>query len=859
MADEPDYQLYNWPIIEDNFVIINVRLNGRSVISDLSGYYSEEKKLLLPISPLNAALGIELNIENKILKGHIAKSNLSFTSVMQSTPYKSGEELLWAEDDFDYYLDLDVLNSVLNLKATFNYALMQLTITTNLLESDIPKEAIKTVKRKQKTSPVFDREIADQFQHITYPVSDYAISSSYYSKQEQLKNKLTLNSYFDAFKHKAEYRLNHNDTITNQFIKISKSLENPNQEGILSELHYELGDIQSQRDPLIMNFSQGRGVQLSNINSKTSQSFSNITIEEASLPGWFAELYRNGQFVASTDSTDENIVRFENVETFYGNNVFEIRLYGPEGEQVTRTKKISVGDSALSTGQLGYQFEVLDSTRNVLNTQFNNATNFRKSVSANISYGLSDILTYDIGLNHLTGKQDRQYISTALQSNSEFGSFKLAGAKQLALGSAFFAGYRGETSYFSEQSVSINLEYSLINNFNSAVFLAQKYPLKSRGLISLSSRLSRFNNINWNFKFSNEQRAQQQARQISQIGFNSSYLGGNWSTRFQYDSLQNELINQSYWAMDINAWRWTNSVDWKPLTSKALVRYKASLRWPQSKTSFNQTRLTYEPNALAEFVLEHQYSYRGAFANVNLSGQVDSENEWQITLGFSGTLSFDSFNNHVNFLPPRSLNSGQLAVASFLDTNKNGLFDTDEEPITDIGFNGNYLWKKLRTNSQGKVMLPSNGSGQILSIDMKTLSNPYHHPVDKKVKTISHRGGETKVMLPIEVKNEVEGTLYFTIDNKSKPASNVTVLLIDQQGKIKYQTTSEYDGYYFFPKVSAGLYSLELQQNQINESKLLTLNVPDKILAPEYGDTIILRDIILKEKSTLSVAQTKED
>jgi hypothetical protein len=61
-AGEPDYVLYNWPIVEDDFVIVDIRLNGRSVISDLSGYYTVNRKLLLSIKPLNAALGINFSI-----------------------------------------------------------------------------------------------------------------------------------------------------------------------------------------------------------------------------------------------------------------------------------------------------------------------------------------------------------------------------------------------------------------------------------------------------------------------------------------------------------------------------------------------------------------------------------------------------------------------------------------------------------------------------------------------------------------------------------------------------------------------------------------------------------------------------
>lgn len=850
-----NYTLYHWPVVEDDFVIVNVKLNGRSVISDLEGYYTQSGRLLLPISPLSNALGIDLQVKSNEINGVIKKNDLTFTIAKLEAKVSSDEDPVWTEDDFDHYIDLQIINTVLNIDADFDYALMQLSLTTNLLESAQNKTSILPVIRRQFTSPEFDVEVADQFQKITYPVTDYSLTSSYLSRLEKSKNLLTLNSYFDAFEHQAQFRFNKNETTTNQFIKLTKSYENPNQEGLLTQLHYELGDIQSQRDPLVMNFSQGRGIYLSNINPNTSQSFSTITIEEATLPGWLAELYRNGQFIASSESTDENIVRFEDVETFYGNNVFEIRLYGPQGEQLTKTRKISVGNSALAPGQMSYQVELLDSTRNLLNSSSNSATSFGKSVSGSLSYGISDSLTYDVGFNYLKGSEHNRYLSTGLQSNSELGSFKFVGAKQIENGSAFFAGYRGETSLFTEESTNINFEYSHLNQFNSAIFLKQTSPLKSRASLSLNSRFTLVDNLSWTLRFLNEKRVQKETRQFTQFGLNASYLGGNWSSRFQFDNLQGEIINQSYWSMDLGKWHWTNSVDWKPFEDKELLNYRSSLRWPQSSKMFNQTQLSYNPRSAAKVLLGHQYTYRNDMFNISFTGQYDSEDEWLISLGISGTISFDQFNNNINFLPPRSLSSGQLAVETFVDKNKNGIFDTQDQAIAGASFTGNYLWKDIQTNSNGQVLLPSSTGGQILSLDLMSLSNPYFQPANNRIKTSSHRGGVTNIKIPVNIVNEVEGTLYYTANNKTRPASGVSVLLLDDKGTIQYETISEYDGYYFFPKVKAGEYSIKLEQNQFAVDNLVTKNLPNKIIAPEYGDTVILRDIILQDK-TQQLTQT---
>ena len=88
--------------MDDDFVIVNVKLNGRSVISDLEGYYTQSGRLLLPISPLNNALGIDLQVENKQINGVIRKSELIFTISKLENIVDSDEQPVWTEDDFDH-------------------------------------------------------------------------------------------------------------------------------------------------------------------------------------------------------------------------------------------------------------------------------------------------------------------------------------------------------------------------------------------------------------------------------------------------------------------------------------------------------------------------------------------------------------------------------------------------------------------------------------------------------------------------------------------------------------------------------------------------------------------------------------
>ncbi|KAF7771479.1 hypothetical protein PCIT_a4066 [Pseudoalteromonas citrea] len=840
--------LIQWPLNEEAFVIVNVKLNGRSITSDMEAYYTENKRLLMPVSLLNNTLDITIDINDGVLLAHLAQQEKTYATSLLTDAQQQSTSWLWVQDDFDHYIDLAFLNEILGTQSKFNYSLMQVSFSTTLV--DATQSNMRTqLNGSGQTTVQFDHSIDDEYQTFTYPVTEYDITTQYNARQGQLKSALRLNSYFDLMNHQAQWRLNQNNEQTHNFFKLSKHIDLLSDDTSLTSPSYELGDIQTRQDPLIMAATQGRGLTLSNANPQSSDSFSTITIEEPTLPGWVGELYRNGQYISASDAQNDNVVRFENVETFYGNNVYEIKLFGPQGEQITRVQKVTVGKNALAAGQINYQFDILDAQNNLFKSKQSNTQPFKTMLASGVSYGLTDTLTIDTYLTLLNSEELVPYFRSGVHGITTQGSYKLAIAKQVDAGQALFAGYRGVISQWTEHEISLNLETSIIDDFTSGVFLDQASPLKSRFSLAMNSKLANTDNINWDLRWLHEHRKHTSSRNITSIGLNSSYLGGTWSNQFQYDDSQASLLNRIYWSQDIARWRWTNAIDWLPIKSSALKNMRSTLRWPQTQNSFNQTQLSYNPNAKAKMLLGHQYTFRHRYFNMSLSGQYDSQDDWRVSFGLSGTFSFDYVDQALTFNAPRALNSGQLEVHSFLDWNNNKVFDLHDEPLSDIALTGNYQWKELHTNQAGKALLPSSSGGQILEIDVRSLPNPYLHSTHGKVKTLSHRGGVSTVNLPVTIFNEVEGTIYVADSDLSKPAAGVSVFLL-QNGKKQLETITQYDGYYYFPNVLAGTYTLHIESNQLNIEQFTAQNIPERIITPKAGDTLILRDIILTASNT---------
>ena len=376
--------LVQWPLNEEAFVIVNVKLNGRSITSDMEAYYTENKRLLMPVSLLNNTLDITIDINDGVLLAHLTQQEETYsTTLLVDTPQQS-TSWLWVKDDFDHYIDLALLNEILGTQSKFNYSLMQVSFSTTLV--DVTQSNMRTqLNGSHQTTVQFDHSVNDQYQTFTYPVTEYDITTQYNARQNKLKSAVRLNSYFDLMDHQAQWRLNQNNNQTHNFFKLSKHVDLLSNDTSLTSPNYELGDIQARQDPLVMVATQGRGFTLSNANPQSSDSFSSITIEEPTLPGWIGELYRNGQYISASEAKNENVVRFDNVETFYGNNVYEIKLFGPQGEQITRVQKVTVGKNALATGQINYQFDILDAQHNLFKSKQSKTQPFKTMLASGVS------------------------------------------------------------------------------------------------------------------------------------------------------------------------------------------------------------------------------------------------------------------------------------------------------------------------------------------------------------------------------------------------------------------------------------------------------------------------------------------
>ena len=105
--------------------------------------------------------------------------------------------------------------------------------------------------------------------------------------------------------------------------------------GLLNATHFAVGDVGGLTNRLLSS-SSGRGAEVTNRPLFNPVAFDRTRFEGDLPTGWDAELYRNGELLAFSRSDGSQRYVFDNVPLLYGDNRFEIMVYGPQGQQRSR-------------------------------------------------------------------------------------------------------------------------------------------------------------------------------------------------------------------------------------------------------------------------------------------------------------------------------------------------------------------------------------------------------------------------------------------------------------------------------------------------------------------------------------------
>jgi len=831
----------------DSILLLDTFLDKKPLISALDSYIVNNQ-LMLAAEPLFDSLTLRYLRETNVLR--LWKKQ----QLVELTLNQTGSDGQWADDGFYLYIDSGTFSKIFNVDITYNISTLKLDIKTQ--DFQFPKQRLASLAHQRQLEQAAthidsleinrDNLLEDQYRLFTIPHGLFSINTNIDHEQETSLN-YSVQTVSDFLYHSTSLTINDSnkaDATGRLNFSRYKSLPDKLIAGAFDQ--YSFGDINTISDNLTNNTQSGLGF----IFSRSPEQYRNrdvgTTITEVAIPGWDAELYRNGQFIALKKVPNDGNLIFEDVETQYGSNRYEIKLYGPFGEKETRNQYLTLDKNALAQGQMAYSFYGLDADQRLINNQ--NDDNYSLDNSgASISYGLTD--NWLIGFNFTASKdlnQQNQRLYTiknafafpGLLFNNEISLQENRGYAQISSlsGNAF-----GQDTF--------NLIYESSDDYQSG----RIHSANTKRQYADFSYSGNYRPWNYSLGLGYTDVDNNQSLQIRNI-LSRSFAGINFSNNLFYNRNKfNNIINKNWNGTFVAAGALTKnvrlsaSIDYRPDISKVVQNAALSFGWHDSFNLYHNLRGVYQlQSSDRKWDVNYNLSWNSDKFQLQLAANYDAQSDWTIGLGVRFFLGYDYHNQKMIFSNQLASNSATLNSYSYLDRNPNGWRDEGDWDLQGVKFSGSQAWRNLESGNTGHAILPGVATKVPFKFNAqweygtKSLANDFV--------IYTHPGAYIDVNMPFYVTTDFSGFIskvnYY---QEQSPLTGVIIELVNSRNKLVEITASDLDGYYQFSGVIPGTYRISVAQDYLNQSGYTGTNVGFQITTPATGGIIELDGITLQK------------
>lgn len=818
---------------EDELLILEVHVNEEVRNFGIIAYLPRNASVdetLIPLSSLSRAMtfGIKVDTIDGLAQGWFIKEENSFrldvrnktvTIKGKTQPLPEGVEVHFE----DIFVQARLLEEWFNIEVRPDLSMLRLYVSS---KSTLPYEEERLRKERAEglnTSPQlqdyeFSEDILLPYQWWSKP--SVVIQNNLQARRDrsntQASNSFTFQSYGDALKFGTRFTIagsadtDHNYDINNATLTFEKrdpanSLLGPLRVGALS-----FGDVTYPDVPLLQGRKRGRGIAISsesNINISRSFGGETYTIDGDAPIGWDAELYRNGYFVAFQEIPATGRYTFEDIDLVRGFNLFQITLYGPEGQKITQTQRIVRGQEMLQEGQLQYDFAAGQPEADFLPIAENSRTDSTLGASGRVAYGVKNYLT--LGSSVFTGS-NRAYQDGETLSAVNFTA--VTAFKGIKTQAQYMIATENRSGYNFEVTTQVARANITASHTKYAGF-----DEDDKDQITTTSL-----DANRNFgKFNASIRA---AKRTYQTKENETVLGGTISTNILGMSISNSLErtvsdNKGQQEFEGNLavlksygkWRFRANMDYNldKTADRRIETVAVSAYQRISRSSTLRLNANHSFNSdLTSAELRYSKEFEKYSIDFNLGG--NNDNAYFGGLTFRAGFQADHDGKY-QMVSAREGGLGAVGLRAYLDENENGEYDVGEKLLPNITFRSNRGLVKKQTDENGTVFV--NGLSEGLTrfqLDDTSLPSIYIKPYDDFVDVIPRTGVTTVMYLGFRQLGEIDGFVTTaTADDPNKPLAGVELSLVNvKTGEEVTYTNSEYDGYFVFPAIALGEYEI---------------------------------------------------
>jgi hypothetical protein len=626
--------------------------------------------------------------------------------------------------------------------------------------------------------------------------------------------------------------------------------------GPLRATHFGVGDISTPSTILATQTISGQGAIVTNRPLDRPDTFDRTTFRGDLPAGWDAELYRNDQLIGFAPSRGDGRYEFVDVPLQFGQNRFEIVLYGPQG-QVRRDKKlIPVGLDSIPPQKTYYWAAIQDAGHDLINASGTDPTPFdgwRGGFGVERGIDARTSVAAAITSSHYRGRR-RKFAELSLRRAVGPALIELSGASNFARGYAL----RGQALAQIGQTY-INAEA----NFLQKGYQSERFDLDIKRFLSVS--------VDQNVKIGGSQialrvEAQQKSRingdqshQInSQISFNISSITATSELRWDYDQHSQGLGNRSNLLAvtrlsgRIGGLRLRGEAQFGLAGQTGFRQSNITGEWRSNERSDWRAELGYDaPTKRGRFAL----GYIRKFKQFALTARAEVATDGSLAAGLNAAFSIGPNPRTGGFriASEKLASMGQAFAVVFQDENADGIRQPNEPLQKSVELTAGLSGRGAPTDAEGRTIIDGLLPYQpiLIGIDGSTLSDPFMQPATDGVVVIPRPGVPMRIELPLVAAGEISGSLRRETGGH---LSGVEIELVNAAGRVVKSTRSEYDGYFLFESVPYGRYHMRIAALTAN-----IVGVQTELLATaelKRGQSSV--DVgALQAKPTLRIAQAE--
>lgn len=802
-----------------NFLLLEVRLD-QTVLSDAIPAYDTDEHTLLPLGELARLLTIAIQTQPQegtasgfvLSKDRGFSLNLREQRVTRAGVTEAFDPALVSQEADDLYVAISLLEHWLPVKLKLD--------RSSLLLQVIPLETLPLQARLRREGLAGRMSSRGIYEDPGYPQYDlpYKLLSTPYIDQ-------TLATEFSKDGNRSEFNSRYTAHLAGDLLGMESSIyfsedtrdsstdirgtlgrfdPDANLLGPLHASAYQFGSLTAPSIDNITRGITGHGVTLSNRPLTQPTQFDRQTLEGELTPGWDVELFYNDALVGFQQPNAEGQYRFEDLPLSYGRNDFRLVFHGPLGQIRVEQYSYSLAQSMVQPGEFQYNLSEHRDEDGLARSFAQFDIGLLRSLSASAGFITAPVA----GVEH-------HYSTIGLRTFWQTLSLSADFIKDQDGGSLTEIGLQTRIG-----GLAVDASRSYMDDFKSDVFdftnetIETRDTLRLSGAIPLTARLQLPVTI-----------------EAIRDEYESGRVDNDISARISAYAYRTAFTNTVNWrSFDGNEYAYGSfqiSRRLRDISLRGQMNYVlgsdsevSALALTADKFLANGYRMTM---AVAHTFSTPETRYTAGLTKslgrygLGLNASYLDTGEIAVGLQLFLAMGRDPRNSDWLFDARSMANNGAASVRMFLDENNNGVMDTGEDPLPDVGFTVNGGRNKARTNAAGIAHINHLPIKQHVNVgvDTGTLIDPQWAPQVAGRSLVPRPGRVAELDFPVNMTTEIDGTVYLLENGTTRGIGDLRLELLNENYEVVAETVSSWDGFYIIPGVIAGEYWLRVSPEQL--------------------------------------------